>query len=70
MSKICHNRLENVTIDVLITFSVSDLHGVFISMISKYMQGPGVLFLYNDRAYFERFLVNITVGFIVVVVVV
>ena len=68
--KICRNRLENVTIDVLITFSMSGLHGVFTSMISKNMQGPGVLFLYNGSAYFEKFPVNITVGFIVVVVVV
>ena len=70
MSKICRSRLENVKINILFTFSMSGKEEVFRSRIPNRLQGPGVLFLSNDRAYFQRFLVNITVGFTVVVVVV
>ena len=69
MSKIYHNSLEDVTINILYTFSMSGEVEEFRSRIPNRLQGPGVFFLSNDRAYFQKFLINTTVGFTVVVVV-
>ena len=69
MSKIYHNSLEDVTINILYTLSMSGEVEEFRSRIPNRLQGPGVFFLSNDRAYFQKFLVNTTVGFTVVVVV-
>ena len=69
MSKICRNSLENVTINTLYKFSMSGKVEIFESTFPNRLQGPGILFLSNDSAFFQTFLVYTTVGFIVVVVV-
>ena len=69
MSEIFHNRLVDVTISILYTISMSGEVQEFRSRIPNRLQGPGILFRSNDRAYFQKFLVDTTVGFTVVNVV-
>ena len=63
-------------INILYTFSMSGEVENFRSRIPNRLHGPGVLFVCNCRAYFQKFLVDTTVGllilscFVVVVVVV